>query len=245
MASVSVIMSTYCRNRAATGCPNLLRRAIDSVLSQTFKDFEFILIDDGSKDGSEAVCREYAAKDNRIRYVRHDDNCGLPAVRYNEGMLIAKSDYFMFMFDDDMWFPKTVSDLHWSITKNNKDCGMVYGKSLWDYNGIIQQIGQDWDLVKQDTINVVPNLAVIVKREVINTVGGYDESETFRRLCDWDLWWRVGHKFKVVCIQKVVAQVSTQPDGLQSNNPLNTQAIKEAQRNPNRVVALQGKLVNV
>lgn len=243
MSEISIIMSTFRRNRSSYDCDNLLKRAIDSILTQTFTDFELLLIDDGSSDGSEAVCREYAAKDSRIRYIRHDDNSGFPAIRYNEGMLLAKSDYFMFMFDDDFLMPHAMADLHKAITGEYKSCGMVYGFCLWNYNGNIRPIGREWDLEWQESNNAVPNLAVIVKREVINVVGGYDETMTFKRACDWDLWLRLGKQFMVGCIKKVVANVSTQTDGLQLNLPNGMADMKKEQSNPNRVFPLVGKLV--
>ena len=65
---ISVIVSTYNRNRGVDSCPNLLKRAIDSILNQTFENFELVLINDASTDGSHEVCLEYANKDTRVRY---------------------------------------------------------------------------------------------------------------------------------------------------------------------------------
>src|ERR1039457_5558884 len=127
MSKVSVILSTYCRNRPGLDCPNLLRRAIESVMTQTFKDFELILIDDGSKDGSEQVCKEYAAKDARIKLYRYEVNSGLPAKRYNDGMSVATTDFFMFMFDDDWWVSSAIETLYGAIAWTGKGYGMVYG----------------------------------------------------------------------------------------------------------------------
>jgi len=66
---VSVIIPTY--NRA-----NLLPRAIKSVLNQTFKDFELIIVDDGSTDNTEEVIKEFQRKDERIKYIKYDKNKG-------------------------------------------------------------------------------------------------------------------------------------------------------------------------
>ena len=105
MPKVSMIMSAFRRNHGDKNCPNMLRRSLDSILGQSFRDFELVLIDDGSTDGTEQVCREYEKLDSRIRLYRFEKNSGLPAKRYNDGMRLAQADYFMYMFDDDTLFP--------------------------------------------------------------------------------------------------------------------------------------------
>ena len=93
---VSVIMPVY-------NAGGYLRGAIDSVLAQTFEDFELILVDDGATDGSGAVCDEYAAKDSRVR-VRHGRNGGVCASR-NVGMDIARGKWLAFCDHDDYMEP--------------------------------------------------------------------------------------------------------------------------------------------
>lgn len=80
-----------------------LREAVESVLAQTFGDFELLLIDDGSTDGSGAVCDEYAAKDPRVR-VKHGRNGGICASR-NAGMEMARGEWLAFCDHDDRYEP--------------------------------------------------------------------------------------------------------------------------------------------
>ena len=94
---VSVIMSTY--NRAAT-----MGTAIESVLNQTEKDFEFIIIDDGSTDNTSAVIQEYAAKDRRIKFLQNEENKGL-IYSLNRGLDVAKGEFIARMDDDDSMIP--------------------------------------------------------------------------------------------------------------------------------------------
>lgn len=85
-----------------------LRRALDAVLAQDFSDFELILSDNGSTDGTEAICREYAARDSRIRYVRQDENLG--ALRNFTFVLEqARGEFFMWAAHDDAYAPTFVS----------------------------------------------------------------------------------------------------------------------------------------
>ena len=89
---ISVIVPVYNTEKYLTRC-------IDSILSQTFTDFELLLIDDGSKDSSGAICDEYAAKDNRVR-VFHKENVGVSSAR-NLGLDNAKCEWIAFVDSDD------------------------------------------------------------------------------------------------------------------------------------------------
>src|SRR5262245_34007779 len=85
---VSIILPTYCR-----GANGLVKRSIDSVLNQTFSSFELIVMDDGSTDGTSELVSGYARVDDRVIHIRHESNCGLPALRVNEGLLRARGEF--------------------------------------------------------------------------------------------------------------------------------------------------------
>ncbi|MBA1325633.1 glycosyltransferase [Enterococcus faecium] len=76
-----------------------LRKCVDSILAQTFTDFEVILVDDGSPDNSGKICDEYAEKDNRVRVI-HKENGGLSSAR-NAGIDVARGKYLGFVDSDD------------------------------------------------------------------------------------------------------------------------------------------------
>lgn len=95
--SVSVIIPTY--NRA-----HLLGRAIQSVLNQTYKDFEIIVVDDGSTDNTEEVMKGF--DDRRIRYIRLSQNSGGSSVPRNIGLKAARGEYIASLDDDDFWLDK-------------------------------------------------------------------------------------------------------------------------------------------
>ncbi len=84
-----------------------IREALDSLLAQTFTDFELIISDNASTDGTESICREYADKDARIRYVRQAQNLGAAA---NFKFVLDESvgEYFMWAAADDVWLPTFV-----------------------------------------------------------------------------------------------------------------------------------------
>jgi glycosyltransferase involved in cell wall biosynthesis len=81
-----------------------IREALDSLLAQTFTDFELIISDNASTDGTEAICREYAAKDDRIRYVRQPENRGALA-NFQFVLDEAVGEYFMWAAADDIRAP--------------------------------------------------------------------------------------------------------------------------------------------
>lgn len=211
---ISVILSTYNRHRPEGDCPSLFERALNSVLNQTFFDFELILIDDASTDGTAELCKEYAQNDCRIKLIIHEKNTQLPAKCYNEGMSKCSGKFIAFMFDDDVMLPNALKDLHSFFSeklKTNPNIGMVYG--LAEYFDVRENIrvhshfGDEWDLKKLFRHNYLANCCVMVRRDVIDRVGGYDEHPILRRICDWDLWKRIGRRYSVLRLNKVTAQV--------------------------------------
>lgn len=89
-----------------------LSLALDSLLAQDYGNFELIISDNGSADRTQEICREYAAKDPRIKYIRHPANIG-PAENFNFLLEQARGDYFMWAASDDIWdksFVKTLLD---------------------------------------------------------------------------------------------------------------------------------------
>jgi len=182
---VSVVMPTYARN-----AEGLLTSCLDSVLAQTFTDFEFIIIDDGSSDGSEAVIKQYAAADPRIVYVRHPQNSGLPAVRTDEGILLARAPYVAFIFDDNLWYPDALESMVTAL--EHSDIELVYGHVLMpraDADPVSYGVTPPMLEILQNA-NTIPNGVVAVRRSFFDKVGLYDPHLVLRRICDWDLWLR-------------------------------------------------------
>lgn len=106
MKVVSIIVPVY-------KVEKYLRRCIDSILAQTFTDFELILVDDGSPDNCPTICDEYAQKDDRIRAI-HKKNGGLSSAR-NTGMEVAQGKYFLFCDSDDYVSPYWCETLYKQI----------------------------------------------------------------------------------------------------------------------------------
>ncbi len=109
---ISVIIAVYNPGK-------YLRPCLDSIVNQTYKNLEIILVDDGSTDESLAVCKEYAEKDNRV-IVHHKENSGVSATR-NKGIDLSHGDYYSFIDSDDYLEPDTYQYLIDIINKHNVD----------------------------------------------------------------------------------------------------------------------------
>ena len=107
-----------------------LHQCVDSVLAQTFADFELILVDDGSPDNCGAMCDEYAKKDSRVR-VLHKENGGLGNAR-NVGMDAALGNYIIFLDSDDYWDADTLERLYSEAKKNRLQLLLFSGEPFWD-----------------------------------------------------------------------------------------------------------------
>ena len=111
---------------------NTLARCIDSVLGQSFSDYELILVDDGSPDRSGAICDEYAARDSRI-HVIHKNNGGLSSAR-NAGINIAEGEYITFIDSDDFIGDNTLSILMTRLSAH-PDYDILEYPICWHYGG--------------------------------------------------------------------------------------------------------------
>lgn len=129
MPEISVIVPVY-------NVENKIRRCIDSILAQTFSDFELILVDDGSPDRSGEICDEYAKIDSRIKTI-HQENKGASAAR-NCGIKEAEGKYLSFIDSDDYVVEDFLSTLYQTIIKANADMAMCSYYSVSDYGRITE-----------------------------------------------------------------------------------------------------------
>ena len=116
MPKISIIVPVY-------NVEKYLRKCVDSILNQTFKDFELILVDDGSIDTSGKICDEYNLKDNRIKVI-HKENGGLSSAR-NAGLDIAQGEYIGFVDSDDWIELDMYEELYKICKENDTDVGIV------------------------------------------------------------------------------------------------------------------------
>lgn len=109
---------------------NYLARCVESILNQTFKDYELILIDDGSKDSSGKICDDYADLDRRIKVI-HQENRGLSGAR-NAGIAAAKGEWIIFVDSDDYIAETMLNDLYNTVIENNVLMGICNFRCIDD-----------------------------------------------------------------------------------------------------------------
>ena len=124
-----------------------LKECVDSILSQTFKDFELILVNDGSKDSSPAICDEYAKKDDRIKVI-HKPNGGLSDAR-NVGTAAAKGEYVIYIDSDDYVTTDMYQKMYQKAISGNFDMVVCDLNYIYD-----DKIVPAYSNLKTDTTNI-------------------------------------------------------------------------------------------
>lgn len=140
---ISVIVPIYNVEEYLPAC-------IESILNQTYKDLEVLLIDDGSTDNSGKICDEYTKRDNRC-IVIHQLNKGLSGAR-NTGLKYATGEYISFIDGDDYIHPQMLEILYEALQKGDYDFSMTLHKETWE-NEKFKSINKvDYDILKQDDL---------------------------------------------------------------------------------------------
>ena len=190
---ISVIIPTY--NRRHT-----LERAIDSVLSQTFKPFEIIIVDDGSEDGTRNWVQEAYPS---IKYIYQSNN-GVSSAR-NKGIRSSRGSWIALLDSDDEWMPEKLEDQVIFINENPGSL-FCHTNEIWIRNGVrVNQMKKHkkygGDIFKYclDMCRISPSSSLI-KKEVFEDVGLFDESLT---VCeDYDLWLRITANYTILFLDR-------------------------------------------
>ena len=209
----SVIMPCY--NAEAT-----LAAAVASVCTQSLRDFELIIVDDGSQDGSITLARSLASEDRRITLICQR-NAG-PAAARNHGLARAQGDYIAFLDADDTWSEHTLA-LHLTHFKINALCGISFGRVQF-YDAAMRYPGRVspkiaslslLDILGEYQICTTSNL--VCRREVFGAAGSFDETLTHGE--DQELCARVLARtpWQVKGIPQITVQYRTSPLGLSAN----------------------------
>lgn len=178
--AISVVLPVYDGER-------YLREALDSILAQTFSDFELIAVDDRSTDSSPAMLAEYAERDSRMRMVTQSANAKLSAA-LDAGFREARGRWFTWTSNDNRLLPETLVELLAAPEAKNQadivyaDFHLIRGD---DEAGSEVQIGEPEGLIFSNTIGC----CFLYRREVDERVGGYDEA--LFGIEDYDFWLRV------------------------------------------------------
>lgn len=199
MPLISVIMSVYNGEK-------FLRQAIDSILAQTYKDFEFIIIDDGSTDQSQAIIESYARSDSRVRLFSHAFNQGL-TVSLQEGVQAARGEYVARMDADDISYPERLAK-QLSLFQSNPALKAV-GCNVEIINAEGKNIKQvaisASQLASLSQRNSLVHGSMLYNRAGLQAVGGYNIH--YRYAQDYDLLLRLAERYKIGRVEEYLYQL--------------------------------------
>ena len=194
---VSVLMPNY-------NCEKYLSESIESVLNQTFKDFEFIIIDDCSTDNSWEIIQEFAKKDERIVAMRNDENLKI-CKTLNKWLEIAKWEYIARMDSDDIALENWLEEVYKKISENKEIWLCWWNIYLIDWEG-----KETWEKKFPETDfecriaiwfrNPFAHNTVLFRKDCYQNFWWYDENFLYAE--DLELWIRFWQKYKFYNIQK-------------------------------------------
>lgn len=193
--------------------PNLLRDALDSINEQSVDDYEVVVVDDASSTDFEPIIDDY---DDRIRLVTHENNQGAAAAR-NTGIKHSDGEYIAFLDADDMWELTKLEKQHEVFDNGDKDLGLVYtGFVQYELDGTkwerYPKARGDIYVEELERDRVHPTSTVMVRRNVLEEVGGFDTDLPSRQ--DYDLWIRIMENYEVDYVDEILVDKREQPDSI-------------------------------
>ena len=242
MPKVSIIVPNY--NHA-----NFLEQRIQSILKQTYQDYELILLDDASTDHSLDILSQYADHTKVSRVIENRVNTGVPFKQWNNGVSEAKGEYIWFAESDD-FADETLLESLVALLDNNPQVGLAYCQSqgVDENNNALYDLKEWTDPIDKDHWNesyinngknecshflalrcTIPNAsAVVFRRSVYESVGGADES--FRLSGDWMLWSKLLLVSDVAFLAKSLNYFRMHANTVRQNSSRSAIALQEAFR---------------
>ena len=233
---VSVCITTYNRKE-------FLTLTLKSVLNQTYKNFEVIIVDDFSNDGTDIFIKNKLLKlDHRIKYIRHDANNGLASAR-NTAIDNAKGKYFTFCDDDDLWMPNFLAEFVNEASNYNKDwCFCCSGKIKnflgTDIEAVYEYEGDLKNLIKKGF--TPPVASQFYNLSILKEINGYNKNVNSG--VDHDLWIRLA---KVGVNIKYVSKVLSLPNANKKQLRMTTNYQKRVHGLQNSILIWKSDLVKM
>lgn len=212
----SVIMPVY-------NAQNHLKETVQSVLNQSFSDFEMIMVDDGSSDNSLAIMLELANHDDRLKVISKN-NQGVSITR-NMAAEIATGKFLAFLDADDIWLPEKLAT-HYALHHRNGTISVSYAQIAFvepdnmhspkTYSNVLEHPLKINEIVAENPVCTTSNL--VVSRVLFLSTGGFDETMTHAEDQEWLA--RIVHKGHIISgIDKYLVDYRLSSDGLSINLP--------------------------
>jgi len=211
MEKVSIILPTY--NRA-----DVLTTSVQSVLRQSYSDFELLIVDDGSTDNTGIVVD--SMNDTRVRYLKIPENKGVAAAR-NEGIRQAKYDYIAFQDSDDHWKPDKLERQMAFLTQRPEasllycpyECKKADGATILVPDHNIPSEEKQGNIYQYMLLrNTIGTPSVLVRRQCLERSGFFNESLTC--LEDWELFLRISRDHEIAFQDEPMVLVNLSKDGV-------------------------------
>ena len=201
---VSVVIPTY-------NAQHYIGQTIQSVLQQSYTNWELLIVDDCSTDSTADVVSAFAARDRRIRLTSLEANSNLPAVPRNRGVSEARGDLIALLDHDDLWFKHKLRR-HVLAHKHNQDLAMTHSV-LMDFPGkftsraILTLPTPHHPMTSATRLrawNTVTCSSAVVKADALAFLGPFNESPDLRAIEDYELWLRIADQFRIGFIPEVL-----------------------------------------
>ena len=208
---VSVIITTYNRGY-------LIDKAINSVLNQTYQDYEIIIVDDGSTDNTKEVVKGFI--DSRINYIFYADNLGVSAAR-NTGIKASQGEYIALLDSDDEWLPEKLEKQVVILQNESFEVGVVCS---WQFNINAngeyicrRHLPKKGGNIYEDLLYTNPISAptLLIRKECFEKVGLFDDLLNGQE--DWDMWIRISKYYEFALIKIPLLKYRLHPNQISKN----------------------------
>ena len=217
---VSVIIPTF-------NSKKFIRECIDSVLNQTYKNIEIIVVDDGSNDNTEDYVRNYFKLNNFFYFKK---NNGGPASARNFGIKTTKGDFICFLDADDVWLPDKIKVQLDFLIKENMDFCYTRRSDFLSEDGVNNSRVNFFKAYSGSVLrklfwnNFITNSSVMMSRKVVEKCGFLKEDKYLFAIEDYEYWLRVASKFKIYFIDKPLVYYRIHSS--QISNPIKNSDLK-------------------
>lgn len=234
---VSIILPTY-------NGSNRIEKAINSILSQSYINWELLIIDDGSIDNIKEIVDNFTKNDLRIKYIKNEFNLGIQKT-LNYGLRESKGEYIARIDDDDIWCDKEKLTKQVDFLNTNPECVLVgTGVIIVDKNNkeLLRYLLPEHDKEIRNQIlgkNCFVHSSVLFRKDIMIKVSGYDESSDMRHIEDYDLWLRLGLEGELANLSSYSVRFTLHDASISSQNK-----VKQYKNILSLVKRLRGKYPN-
>lgn len=207
--AVSVVVPTF--NRVG-----MLRQSLAAILAQTWRDFEIVVVDNMSEDGTQDYVRSLAPAP--VRYLRNPNN-GVIAVNRNLGVRAARGRYVAFCDDDDLWRADKLAR-QMALMQARPEVALCYTAAEYFIDG-----GRSWqrgvrNAVREDHFrhllsrNFISNSSVLIRKDVLDELGPLNVDPDVKGCEDYEYWLRVSYRHPIACIAEPLLRYRIHPDAI-------------------------------